>query len=258
MSTSDLNYMCTREGQVVGPFTSAQVLQMKQSGEILKYFWLWEAGNPQWAPANPPPPPPSSPIAPSAMESKTRDLITDEKTLGGTSTVVMPSQPARQYARFDSRSEFSQTSTQTKSSTASREVTSEYVAPAAFGFDDEEVTERDIEVPERPKGGRKKAPKAVEETTELRKITVVAHDHRNVINGSIRQPSQAGAVLIGHAPRERMAGPFVRGSRIVVNVLDFESGKSENVEAQVLSGMRRGGYWEYKLKWDKLPQLLAA
>jgi hypothetical protein len=259
MSTPDLNYLCTREGQVVGPFTREQLVQMKQSGEILKFFWIWEAGSPQWMPANPPPPPPSSPISPGPMEAKTAELNPDidDKTIGGTSTVVMPSQPARQYARFDSRSEFS--STQSRSTTHSRDVTSEYIAPpGAFGFDDDEETDKDIPIPDRPKPSRKRAQKVEESTQELKRITVVAHDKRHVINGSLRQPSPGGVLFVGPAPRARMGGPFVKGSRIWVNVLDVESGKSENVEAQVISGMRRGSYWEYKLKWDKIPELLLA
>src|SRR5579885_1810236 len=151
MSTQDQNYLCTREGQVVGPFTQAQLAEMKRTGAIQAYFWLWEASNPQWMPANPPPPPPAAPTSPIASqpEAKTAELNPGEE-MGGTSTLVMPSQPARQYARFDNRGEFSTTAT-------SRDMTAEhYIPPAAFGFDDDEETVVDTpKIPDRPQKGKR-------------------------------------------------------------------------------------------------------
>lgn len=252
MSNQDQNYLCTREGQVVGPFTQAQLGEMKRSGEMQAYFWLWEASNPQWAPANPPPPPPSAPTSPIASDpdARTAELNPSEE-MGGTSTVVMPSQPARQYARFDNRGEFSSTAT-------SRDVTTDhYVPPEAFGFDDDEDSEVDTpKVPDRPQ--KSKRPHAVQDSPDVRSVPVVAHNKRSVINGSLQNPTSVGALLVGPAPRERMSGPFVRGSKIWLNLLDLRSGKTENVEAQVIGMMRRGTSWEYRVKWDRLPEILDA
>jgi hypothetical protein len=260
MDAHDQNYLCTREGQVVGPFTRDQLADMKRTGAIQAYFWVWDASNPQWAPAAAPPPPPAapSPIAAQPMEAKTAELnIHEEPTMGGTSTVVMPSQPARQYARFDNRSEFS-----TTSNSSTTEVTSEhYIPPASFGFDDDEATELDTPrtIPDRPaRKSPRRSQMSHETTQEVRGITVVAHNRRSVINGQLRQPTSVGAMLVGPAPRDRMSGPFVRGSRIWINLLDVRSGKSENVEAQVTSTMRRGSVWEYRVKWDKVPTILEA
>src|SRR3982750_2853079 len=108
MDANDQNYLCTREGQVVGPFTRDQLADMKRTGAVQAYFWVWEASNPQWAPANAPPPPPAAPTSPIAaqpMEAKTAELNTSEEP------TQQSNAPARQYARFDDKGEFSTTST---------------------------------------------------------------------------------------------------------------------------------------------------
>src|SRR6185295_11013080 len=100
MDANDQNYLCTREGQVVGPFTRDQLAEMRRSGGIQAYYWVWEASNPQWAPAVAPPPPPAAPTSPIAhqpMEAKTAELNPDEEP------TIRTRVPARQYARFDDR-----------------------------------------------------------------------------------------------------------------------------------------------------------
>jgi hypothetical protein len=167
----------------------------------------------------------------------------------------MPSQPARQYARFDNRNEFSSTTTSSRDSTAEH-----YIPPAAFGFDDDEETEVDLQptVPQRPQRGRRPQAARPEQTQDLQGVTVVAHDLRSVINGTLKNPTSLGVLLVGPAPRNRMSGPFVKGSKIVINLLDIRSGKTENVEAHVLTMMRRGTSWEYRLRWDGIPKILNA
>lgn len=43
-------------GQTFGPFTQAQIAELKQSGEIFKYTSLWNPQSQQWEPLAPPPP----------------------------------------------------------------------------------------------------------------------------------------------------------------------------------------------------------
>jgi hypothetical protein len=145
-------------------------------------------------------------------------------------------------------------------------VTSEaYIPPGAFSFDDDdddEETETGTEIPrkipERPSQTAKRVQSTPEMTREARGVTVVAHNKRSVINGALRNPTSVGALLVGPAPRDRMAGPFVRGTKIWINLLDVRSGKTESIEAQVTSVMRRGSSWEYRVKWDRIPTILDA
>ncbi len=227
---------------------------MRKSGAINEYFWVWEAAFPQWMPANTPPPPPapdpaqaSAPVSTKPAEGKTEEITLPKPH---------PQQqtPARSYARFDAKSE--STSTYTSTSTA---MTSEHYFPQAFTFDDDEDDDDEPKkVPNRPARHGRKRPIDNNTTQEMRRILVVAHDRRNVINGALRNPSPSGALFLGPAPRSRSTGPFVRGNRILINLFDASTGKSESVEVQITSTIRRGDTWEYRVRWDKMPEILGA
>jgi hypothetical protein len=255
MSTQDLNYLCTRDGKVVGPVTSSQLVEMRRTGSINEYFWVWEVAFPQWMPANTPPPPPS-PDATKLTEHQTLQPAAEAKTEEITIPKPHPQQqtPARSYARFDDRRE--STSTFTSTSTA---MTSEHYFPQAFSFeDDEDDDDKPKSVPDRPARHGRKRPASNETTQEIRRILVVAHDKRNVINGALRHPSPSGALFLGPAPRNRSSGPFVRGNKIWINLFDASSGKSESVEVQITSTIRRGNTWEYRVRWDRMPEILGS
>ncbi|HUP57822.1 MAG TPA: hypothetical protein VM598_10250 [Bdellovibrionota bacterium] len=243
--------MCTRDGKVVGPVTSSQLVEMRRTGAINEYFWVWETAFPQWMPANTPPPPPS-PDATKFTEHPAVEAKTEEITIP--KSHPQQQTPARSYARFDDRRESTSTHTSTSTSTG---MTSEHYFPQAFGFDDEEEDDdQPKKVPDRPARHGRKRPAASDTTQEIRRILVVAHDRRHVINGALRHPSPSGALFLGPAPRSQSSGPFVRGNRIWINLFDASSGKSESVEVQVTSTIRRGNTWEYRVRWDKMPEIL--
>jgi hypothetical protein len=229
---------------------------MRKTGAINEYFWVWEAGFPQWMPANTPPPPPAGDPTKltQAPEAKTEEINVHQAAARAQAQPEPQSErPARSYARFDDKRE--STSTYTSTSTA---MTSEHYFPQAFSFeDDEEEDDSPKKVPDRPGRHGRKRPADNHTTQEMRRILVVAHDRRNVINGSLRNPSPSGALFLGPAPRSRSTGPFVRGNRILINLFDASTGKSESVEVQVTSTIRRGDTWEYRVRWDKMPEILA-
>src|SRR5262245_6790850 len=114
MSSSDLNYLCTRDGRVVGPLAKGQIDEMRRSGAIHDYLWIWEAGTPTWMPASPPPPPPSPIEAQSPADQA--------------------AQPARSYARFEPSSEKSdETSSRSRSEVTGSEI---YIPAASFDDND--------------------------------------------------------------------------------------------------------------------------
>jgi hypothetical protein len=224
MISGDQNYLCTKDGKVVGPFSKAELGEMKKSGAIHAYFWVWEAENPQWLPAVAPPPgpPESGEITnPALMVRQTRPEETER------------------YAKFD---------------TGFEATNSEHYVPA-FTFDDEEE-EKELKPPSRP--AKKRGHGHDRQVDESRRMTVVAHDHRNVVSGWLKQYTPYGATVLGWAPRDRGIGPFVKGNKIMINVLDTRTGKSESVEAHVDATLRRGDTWEFRVRWDHAPELLAA
>ena len=60
----------SRGGKAEGPFDQAHVDQLKASGEIRNYVWIWTPETKTWSPiqlAPPPPPAPQTSSAPSAV-----------------------------------------------------------------------------------------------------------------------------------------------------------------------------------------------
>lgn len=52
----------SKQGNVFGPFTRAQIEQLKRTGEYLNYSFIWDpASSPDWKPVHMPPAPPPSP-----------------------------------------------------------------------------------------------------------------------------------------------------------------------------------------------------
>src|SRR4051812_31036591 len=44
----------SKTGKIFGPFTDAEILGLKSSGEYVTFSWQWTQGSPSWQPINPP------------------------------------------------------------------------------------------------------------------------------------------------------------------------------------------------------------
>lgn len=65
----------SRDGQSQGPFTDEQIRSMQESGEILKFQWIWKQGAASWQAIAPPPPPaPTTPVQAESPRAETSQV----------------------------------------------------------------------------------------------------------------------------------------------------------------------------------------
>lgn len=58
-------YYLGKQGRISGPYTAEQISQMRASGEILRYTFLWDADREEWRSLEMPPPRPDGGRSPS-------------------------------------------------------------------------------------------------------------------------------------------------------------------------------------------------
>lgn len=58
----------SKEGEVYGPFSDAEVERLKEEGEYEKFSWVWSRATQRWVGINPPPRPPIEDFSESAPE----------------------------------------------------------------------------------------------------------------------------------------------------------------------------------------------
>lgn len=179
----------SKQGKVFGPFTRAQIEQLKRTGDFLTYSFIWDPTvSPDWKPVHMPPSPP-----PAAAE-------------------VLPSR----FARHD-------------------DATITEVGPRPVS---EEVTQVSGPI-----------------STENRIFQVICHNNRDAIGGILAQPSLQGFLLITQATSSTLL-PFGQGSKVWINLLDEESGQTENLQALIGKVASHDGKWALQVLWEKPAALL--
>lgn len=89
-----------------------------------------------------------------------------------------------------------------------------------------------------------------------RALSAVCHDNRNIIGGTIA--SMAGQDSFFESVDHLNAfPPFRKGHLLWVNLLDEQSGQSENGRAEIVELKKTDKHWEYRLKWKELPKILS-
>jgi hypothetical protein len=84
---------------------------------------------------------------------------------------------------------------------------------------------------------------------------VICHDNRSIVGGVISSSMGSDSVM-KTSDYGDMLPPFKKGSKVMINLLDEASGKTENVKAQIVDFKKSGSNWEYRLKWSETPKLL--
>ena len=51
------NYFLGKRGQSFGPYSAEQIQEMRATGKMENYSWIWDPRNSEWKPLDPPPPP---------------------------------------------------------------------------------------------------------------------------------------------------------------------------------------------------------
>lgn len=60
MDISGRKTYLSRDGQVYGPFSDEQLNELRTSGQIHSYFWIWDGSADAWSPLHSPPPLPGT------------------------------------------------------------------------------------------------------------------------------------------------------------------------------------------------------
>jgi hypothetical protein len=158
----------SRGGKTEGPFDQAHLDQLKASGEIRNYVWIWTPETKAWSPIQLAPPPPPAPQASSA------------------------------------------------------------VVPPTFKTTNSEAT-------------------AIR--SAVRPLAAICHDNRSVVAGVLG--AKLGETwILSSKDRLTEAPPFQRGAKVWINLLDEQSGQSENAQATLVDYKKTSESWEYSLKWQ--------
>jgi hypothetical protein len=99
------------------------------------------------------------------------------------------------------------------------------------------------------------AKKAETAKTVGHELAAVCHDNRTIVGGVIASSMGNDSVMKTQDYGD-MLPPFKKGSKVMVNLLDENSGKTENVKAQIVDFKKSGSSWEYRLQWIDTPTLL--
>jgi hypothetical protein len=95
------------------------------------------------------------------------------------------------------------------------------------------------------------------------KIAVTCHDQRSAVTGTLKRVSDRGCELV--SPGHEGGPPFPDRAKIVLNLFDPASGKSQNIPGTLAKIRRKdspqtnqahSGAWIYLIRWKSCPDLL--
>jgi hypothetical protein len=85
-------------------------------------------------------------------------------------------------------------------------------------------------------------------------IQAIVHDRLHVITGSLEEVTDAGCELV---TTERSHRPyFAPEARVLMNLLDPESGRSTNLLGKLKGARLTAAGWRYELAWEGRPEAL--
>ncbi len=87
------------------------------------------------------------------------------------------------------------------------------------------------------------------------KIKAICHNEQQMISGNVEKINSNEFYLITSLSKE-LIPPFGSGHQVILNLLDINSGNSENVSAKVTDVKRSKGCWQYKMQWLQAPKTI--
>jgi hypothetical protein len=101
-------------------------------------------------------------------------------------------------------------------------------------------------------------PKKTETAKKVnRELAAVCHDNRVIVGGIISSAIGNDSIM-KTSDYGDMLPPFKKGHKVIINLLDEDSGVAENAKAEIVDFKKTGSSWEYRLKWSDTPKLLQA
>ncbi len=85
-------------------------------------------------------------------------------------------------------------------------------------------------------------------------VSALCSDGKNILSGRISQATETGCDL--SIETDSASPRFAEKSRIKLHLLDESSGAAVHVPAKILSISRSNGQWSYRVRWDRLPEIL--
>lgn len=184
------NIYLAKKGKITGPLTNADYENLRLSGQIEEFFWIWHDEMKQWIPLDPPPAPIQSFGEVKAAKLETKSSHTPEP--------VHPAAIAAQAA-------------------AAQVVP---IKPAIkFG--------------------------------SMESIEVLVHNFRDIVQGSIQEPTQLGFTLKTEA--DKHAPKLGSQGKVVLNLLNKKNGEMVTVPGEITGVSRSGEAWSYQVRWGDLP-----
>jgi hypothetical protein len=90
--------------------------------------------------------------------------------------------------------------------------------------------------------------------TRLKSVSVICHDHQNVVSGTLANVTDAGCEFV--VSSHSSSPDFQSQLPILMHLLDLKSGQSMNVSGKLGRIERRSGNWVYRIHWKRCPELL--
>jgi len=85
--------------------------------------------------------------------------------------------------------------------------------------------------------------------SEIRHLAAICHDNRSVVAGMLE--AKLGEIwILSSKDRLTEIPPFRKGAKVWINLLDEQSGQSENAQATLVDYKKTSQAWEYSLKWQ--------
>ena len=83
----------------------------------------------------------------------------------------------------------------------------------------------------------------------VRPLAAICHNNRSVIAGMLE--AKLGEIwILSSKDRLTEIPPFRKGAKVWINLLDEQSGQSENAQATLVDYKKTSEAWEYSLKWQ--------
>lgn len=184
------NIYLAKKGKITGPLSNSDYENLRLSGQIEDFFWIWHDEMKQWIPLDPPPPPIQSfgEVTATRLEAKTtrapEPVHPATIAAQAAAATVIPIKPTIKFGSMES-------------------------------------------------------------------IEVLVHNFRDIVQGSIQEPTQLGFTLMTvadkHAPKLGSQG------KVVLNLLNKKNGEMVTVPGEITGVVRAGDGWSYQVRWNDLP-----
>lgn len=89
-------------------------------------------------------------------------------------------------------------------------------------------------------------------------LEAICHNAKTAVSGSLRRVSEQGCEMVIRSSSHATTPPFAKNAKLFLNLLDPESGKTEDLSAVLLGVSRKENQWIYQIQWRECPELVSS